>query len=179
MYVLVFVTINRRIVNWTLADDGAPTSLQSISPTFYACIFFVQKFVQSQTLSREKLLKRLTYKKCVHKKLMKLTPGPNSLPVSGPSVLVIRQIWLTVNETLVYVWNKRINKYKMTNNRLFQAVCSAPCVSASWSRFCKDDFDNKIDYLFQYDWFYGSRHMLSLRLKSSRLHLVHWYTSSR
>jgi len=36
--------------------------------------FFVQKFVQSQILSREKLLKRLSYEKCVHKRLMKLTP---------------------------------------------------------------------------------------------------------
>ncbi len=37
--------------------------------------FFIQKFVQSQTLSREKLLKRLLYKKCSRKILMKLTPG--------------------------------------------------------------------------------------------------------
>jgi len=37
--------------------------------------FFVRKFVQSQTLSREKLLKRLSYKKCARKTLMKLTPS--------------------------------------------------------------------------------------------------------
>jgi len=36
--------------------------------------FFIQKFVQSQTLSREELLKRLLYKNCVRKMLMKLTP---------------------------------------------------------------------------------------------------------
>jgi len=36
--------------------------------------FFIQKFVQSQTLSREKLLNLLSYKKCAHKMLMKLTP---------------------------------------------------------------------------------------------------------
>jgi len=30
-------------------------------------VFLVRKFVQSQTLSREKLLKRLSYKKWVHK----------------------------------------------------------------------------------------------------------------
>jgi len=30
---------------------------------------------QSQTLGREKLLKRLLYEKCVRKMLMKLTPG--------------------------------------------------------------------------------------------------------
>jgi len=35
--------------------------------------FFVQKFVQSQTLGREKLLKRHSYKKCVRKMLMKMT----------------------------------------------------------------------------------------------------------
>jgi len=37
--------------------------------------FFVQKFIQSQTLSREKLLKRVSYKKCACKMLMKFTPG--------------------------------------------------------------------------------------------------------
>ncbi len=43
--------------------------------------FFVRKFVQSQTLSREKLLKRLLYKKCVRKMLMKSTPRqPPLLP---------------------------------------------------------------------------------------------------
>ncbi len=36
--------------------------------------FFVRKFVQSQTLSREKLPKRLWYKKGARKMLMKLTP---------------------------------------------------------------------------------------------------------
>jgi len=36
--------------------------------------FFVKKFAQSQTLSREKLLKRLLYVKCARKMLMKLTP---------------------------------------------------------------------------------------------------------
>jgi len=41
----------------------------------FTLTFFVQKFVQSQTLSREKLLKRLSYKKCEHKMLMKLTPS--------------------------------------------------------------------------------------------------------
>jgi hypothetical protein len=37
--------------------------------------FFVQKFVQSQTLSTEKLLNSLSYEKCECKMLMKLTPG--------------------------------------------------------------------------------------------------------
>ncbi len=46
---------------------------ESISSTFYE--FFVQKFVQSQTLNREKLLNSFLYKKCARKMLMKLTPG--------------------------------------------------------------------------------------------------------
>jgi len=37
--------------------------------------FFVQKFIQSQTLSREKVPKSLSYEKWTHKMLMKLTPG--------------------------------------------------------------------------------------------------------
>jgi len=36
--------------------------------------FFVWKLVQSQTLNREKLLKRLWKEKCLRKMLMKLTP---------------------------------------------------------------------------------------------------------
>jgi len=40
----------------------------------FTLTFFVRKFVQSQTLSREKLLNLLAYKKCAHKMLMKLTP---------------------------------------------------------------------------------------------------------
>jgi len=36
--------------------------------------FFVRKFVHSQTLNREKLLKRIFYKKFGRKMLMKLTP---------------------------------------------------------------------------------------------------------
>ena len=39
----------------------------------FTCAFFVQKFVQSQTLRREKLLKRLLNKKYACKMLMKLT----------------------------------------------------------------------------------------------------------
>ncbi len=39
--------------------------------------FFVWKFYQSQTLSREKLLKILSYEKRALKMLMKLTPGVN------------------------------------------------------------------------------------------------------
>ncbi len=39
---------------------------------------FVTKFVQSQTLSREKLLKILLYQKCLRKMLMILTPGVNN-----------------------------------------------------------------------------------------------------
>jgi len=39
------------------------------------CKFFVRKFVKSQILNREKLLKRLLYQKCVRKMLMKLTLG--------------------------------------------------------------------------------------------------------
>jgi len=52
----------------------AEIPMGSISSTFYLHIF-VQKFVQSQTLSREKLLKRLSYEKFAHKMLMKLTKG--------------------------------------------------------------------------------------------------------
>ncbi len=37
--------------------------------------FFVQMFVQSQTLGRENLPKRLSYEKSTHKTLMKLTQG--------------------------------------------------------------------------------------------------------
>jgi len=37
-------------------------------------VFFVQKFVLSETLSREKLPKRLLYEKGVQKTLMKFTP---------------------------------------------------------------------------------------------------------
>jgi len=48
--------------------------LKSISSSFYAHIF-VRKFVQSQTLSREKLLKRHMYEKFARKTLLKLTPG--------------------------------------------------------------------------------------------------------
>jgi len=36
--------------------------------------FFVQKCIQSQTLSRKKLLKRLSYEKYMSKMLMILTP---------------------------------------------------------------------------------------------------------
>jgi hypothetical protein len=36
--------------------------------------FYLRKFVQSQTLSREKLLNLLSYIKCARKMLMKLTP---------------------------------------------------------------------------------------------------------
>jgi len=41
----------------------------------FTCAFFVRKFVQSKTLSREKLLNLLLYEKCSCKMLMKLTPG--------------------------------------------------------------------------------------------------------
>jgi len=37
--------------------------------------FFIQKFIQSKTLSREKLLNSLLRKKCRSKLLMKLTPA--------------------------------------------------------------------------------------------------------
>jgi hypothetical protein len=47
---------------------------ESVSSTFYTCIF-IQKFAQSQTLSREKLLNLLLYEKFVRKMLMKLTPA--------------------------------------------------------------------------------------------------------
>ncbi len=54
---------------------------------FHHCFtgaFFVRKFVQSQTLSREKLLKRLLYKKGDHKMLMKLA-----------TVYNFTNVWLT------------------------------------------------------------------------------------
>jgi len=37
--------------------------------------FFVRKYVQSLTINRKKLLKRLSYQQCARKMLMKLTPG--------------------------------------------------------------------------------------------------------
>jgi len=40
---------------------------------FHQRAFFLRKFVQSQTLSSEKLLNLLSYKKCERKRLMKLT----------------------------------------------------------------------------------------------------------
>jgi len=42
---------------------------------YFTCKFFVGKFVQSQTLSREKLPKRLSYEKGARITLVKLTPG--------------------------------------------------------------------------------------------------------
>jgi len=41
---------------------------------YFTHSFFVRKLVQIQTLSREKLLKRLSKEKCARKMLMKLTP---------------------------------------------------------------------------------------------------------
>jgi len=49
------------------------TTTRSQFHQHFMCAFLVQKFVQSQTLSREKLLKRLLYEKCARKMLMKLT----------------------------------------------------------------------------------------------------------
>jgi hypothetical protein len=49
----------------------------------FTSAFFVQNFVQSQTLSREKLLKRLLYKKLSRKMLMKLTPDGQSQMILG------------------------------------------------------------------------------------------------
>jgi len=51
--------------------------LWSISSTFYTRVFctkVLSYFCQSQNITREKLLEALSYKKCVHKMLMKLTP---------------------------------------------------------------------------------------------------------
>jgi len=50
--------------------------------------FFVQKFVQSQTLSREKLLKRLSCKKRAHKTLMKLTLRGSKVILSPVSFII-------------------------------------------------------------------------------------------
>ncbi len=50
----------------------------SISSTFnvqFFCMKVLSYFHQSQNITREKLLKRLSYEKGVHKTLMKLTPG--------------------------------------------------------------------------------------------------------
>ncbi len=57
--------------------------ISNLQHLHFMCAFFVLKFVQSQTLSREKLLKRLLYKKYVRKMLMKLTP-------------VVLNIWLQI-----------------------------------------------------------------------------------
>jgi len=54
--------------------------------------FFIQKFVQSQKLTREKLLKRLSYKKCARKMLMKLTQGPQSLAHSVESGQLVARL---------------------------------------------------------------------------------------
>ncbi len=62
--------------------SGGISGQVSILSTLYKQIF-EQKFVQSQTLSREKLLKRLSYEKCACKMLMKLKAGvPNFVIIS-------------------------------------------------------------------------------------------------
>jgi len=62
---------------WTNFEPTVLLSSRSQFHQHFTCAFFVQKFVQSQTLSREKLLNLLSYEKCVHKPLMKLTPCLN------------------------------------------------------------------------------------------------------
>jgi len=59
----------------------------------FTCAFFVQKFIQSQTLSREKLLKGLSYEKYLHKMLMKLTSEWH-FSYQMPCACVIFLIWL-------------------------------------------------------------------------------------
>jgi hypothetical protein len=59
---------------------------------FHQCFthaFFVRKFVQGQTLIRKELLKRLSYKKCGRKMLMKLMAG--LLPLHRRIHLLIRR----------------------------------------------------------------------------------------
>ncbi len=59
----------------------------------FTCALFVQKFIQSQTLSREKLLKGLSCEKYLHKMLMKLTPEWH-FSYQMPCACVIFLIWL-------------------------------------------------------------------------------------
>jgi hypothetical protein len=50
----------------------------SISSTYYSGLlrqYYCDKKLQSQNVTREKLLEALLYKKFEHKMLMKLTPG--------------------------------------------------------------------------------------------------------
>ncbi len=60
-----------------LSCDTTPFSIQSWGQfhQHFTRAFFVWKFIQSQTLSRKKLLKGLSYEKCMHKMLTKLTPA--------------------------------------------------------------------------------------------------------
>ncbi len=54
------------------------------------CAFFVRKLIQSQTLSREKLLKILSYEKCMRKMLMKLTPNVRPIATTGNERFCVR-----------------------------------------------------------------------------------------
>jgi len=70
---------------WVSACD-----LWSISSTFYAGIFYtnvLSYFRQSQNITREKLPKRLSYKKGMCKTLMILTPGLNFINVLSTSFM--------------------------------------------------------------------------------------------
>jgi len=53
-----------------MRKDERPKKVTETSHQFhqyFTLAFFVRRFLQSQTLSREKLLKRLSYKKCARK----------------------------------------------------------------------------------------------------------------
>jgi hypothetical protein len=68
--------------------------------------FFAQKFIQSQTLSREKLPKRLSYKKGMQKMLMKLTPALNFINVLQAHFLfkILAPKSLKAKAKLCYFW---------------------------------------------------------------------------
>jgi len=79
-YLFIFFSV--RFMTWINSDKAMNGSyvhnILKHGLTIERCrnthAFFVQKFVQSQTLIKEKLLKRLSYIKCSCKMLMKLTP---------------------------------------------------------------------------------------------------------
>ena len=76
--ILKNIFVYKRAIKKVNKYQGGPGALLLLDVNFNNILrthFFVQKFIQSQTLSREKLLKRLSYEKFAHKMLMKLTKG--------------------------------------------------------------------------------------------------------
>ncbi len=108
--------------------------------------FFVQKFVLSQPLSREKLLKRLLYKKFARKMLMKLTQGrwpieeakmDNACVVAyhaKTSYLISFQIGFPIILTLSNSFHLVTDSVRL--NRLFQAANRNLLKPTIFKEFC-------------------------------------------